>query len=168
MKSLILVSVFFHILFWSSNAQNNDDLYYEATSGKVKDHKVTKRANVIIIEKNDSAQKVLKELSLLLLDKGFSIEKYDKELFSITTDFKRFKFGGVAVMKVLVTARQNGNKTILKLRAKIEVTNALAGGQVPFESCYCGLTGDAKRNSFIELINIADSFSYDSIEFKIE
>jgi hypothetical protein len=125
------------------------------------------KANTIVIEKTDNAANFLLEYAKHLQDFGFSIEKVDKELLTLSTDFKSYKFSGVAVIKIVAFARQNGPKSILEIKGNIEVSNPF-GGQVPFNACNCGSPGDAQRNGFNEILKTLDNFAYDSIEFVIK
>ncbi len=126
--------------------------------------KPPKKVNTIVIEKTDSAVNLLLEYAKHLQDFGFSIEKIDKEFLTLSTDFKSYKFGGVAVIRIVAFSRQKGTKSRLEIKGKIEVSNPF-GGQVPYEACNCGMAGDARKNGFKEILKTLDNFAYDTIEF---
>ena len=126
-----------------------------------------KKVNAIVIEKADTAVNLLMSYARQLQDFGFSIEKVDKELLTLSTDFKSYNFGGVAVVKVVAFSRQSGTNARLEIKGKIEVSNP-SGGQVPFEACNCGMMGDARKNGFSEILKTLENFSYDKIEFLIK
>jgi hypothetical protein len=126
-----------------------------------------KKVNTVVIEKVDTAVNLLMDYARKLQDFGFSIEKVDKELLTLSTDFKSYKFGGIAVVKVVAFSRQNGTIARLEIKGKIEVSNPY-GGQVPFEACNCGMMGDARKNGFSEMLKTLERFSFDKIEFLIK
>jgi hypothetical protein len=127
----------------------------------------SKKVNAVVIVRTDTALNFLMSYARQLQDFGFSIEKVDKELLTLSTDFKSYKFGGVAVVKVVAFSRQSGTMARLEIKGKIEVSNPY-GGQVPFEACNCGMMGDARKNGFNEILKTLDNFSYDKIEFLIK
>jgi hypothetical protein len=126
-----------------------------------------KKVNTIVIEKADTAVNLLMSYARHLQHFGFFIEKVDKELLTLSTDFKSYKFGGIAVVKVVAFSRQSGTNARLEIKGKIEVSNPY-GGQVPFEACNCGMMGDARKNGFSEILKTLDNFPYDKIEFLIK
>lgn len=123
-----------------------------------------KKVNTIVIEKSDTAVHLLMNYARQLQDSGFSIDKIDKELLTLSTDFKSYNFGGIAVVKVVAFTRQNGATARLEIKGKIEVSNPY-GGQVPFDACNCGIIGDARKNGFSEILKTLEKFSFDKIEF---
>lgn len=122
---------------------------------------VPKKTNQILVYKKDSALNVLMEYARILQDHNFNVEKLDRDLLSVKTESKTFKFSGVATMKIFANTKQQGDITILKITGNIEVTNPLAGGQVPFESCNCGIMGNAQLNSFKEILSTLDEIKAD-------
>ena len=123
-----------------------------------------KRTNTIILVKEGEALPILIEFAKHLQDNGYSIEKLDKDLLSLSTDFKEFKFAGVAVMKIIAFVRQNENKVKIEIKGKIEISNP-NGGQVPFDVCNCGMMGAARKNSFKAIITLLESYKFESVEF---
>ena len=113
---------------------------------------VPKKTNQILVFLKDSAINVLKEYARILQDHNFNIEKLDRDLLSVKTEPKTFKFSGVATMKIFANTRQQGDTTVLKITGSIEVTNPMLAGPVPFESCNCGIMGNAQLNSFKEIL----------------
>ncbi len=136
--------------------------------GQTHNFKPPKKTNTIILEKESKAVDFLIDYAKHLQDYGYAIEKIDKDLLSLSTEFKGYKFGGVAVVKIIAFAREKGTQSTLTIKGKIEVTNPLAGGQVPFEAANKGMSGDAQRNGFNEILNTLHEFNYDSIEFEIK
>jgi hypothetical protein len=129
---------------------------------------IPKKTNTITVYKEGTALQILTDLARHLQDNGYSIEKLDKDLLSLSTDYKTFKFQGVAVMKIVAFVRQVESKVKIELKGKVEVTSALASGNVPFDACKCGLVGDARLNSFKEMLEIVEKFNYLTIEFSIK
>lgn len=123
-----------------------------------------KKVNTIIIEKKDTAIHFLIDYAKHLQDVGYTIEKLDKDFLTFSTDYKNYKFSGVAVLKIIAFARQNGPIARLEIRGKIEVSNA-SGGQFPLEACNCGMKGNAKKNAFIEILKTLDDLKFRKIEF---
>lgn len=129
------------------------------------DIKIPRKTNQILIYKKDSALNLLKDYAKTLQDRNFNIDKLDKDLLSIKTESKTFKFAGVATMKIFATVKQKGDSAILKITGSIEVTNPLAGGQIPFESCFCGMAGSAQLNSFKEILATIEPYKEDRIVY---
>src|SRR5688500_16816545 len=75
-----------------------------------------KKASAVVILKKDSSITFLTEYAKHLQNLGFSIEKFDKELVSLSTEFKNYKFGGVAVIKIIAFAQQNGETSKITVR----------------------------------------------------
>ncbi len=123
-----------------------------------------KKTNTIIISRKDVAEHFLLDYAKHLQNYGFSIEKFDKEFLTLATDFKRYKFGGVAVIKIVAYSKQTGDTSKIIIKGKIEISNPY-GGQVPDEACNCGMAGDARKNGFKEILKTLDNFNYDRIEF---
>ena len=123
-----------------------------------------KKTNTIILVKEGEAFPILIEFAQHLQDNGYSIEKLDKDLLSVSTDFKEFKFAGVAVMKIVAFVRQKENKVRIEIKGKVEISNP-SGGQVPVDICNCGMMGDARKNSFKAMIAVIEKYKFDSVEF---
>lgn len=113
---------------------------------------IPRKTNQILVYKKDSAINLLKEYARILQDHNFNIEKLDKDLLNIKTEPKSFKFSGVATMKIFANTRQLGDTTVLKITGSIEIINPMVAGPVPFESCNCGIMGNAQLNSFKEIL----------------
>jgi hypothetical protein len=127
-----------------------------------------KKVNAIIIEKKSPSLDFLLDYARHLQEFGFSIEKLDRDLVSLSTDFKTYEFAGVAVVKIIAYAKQNGDTSSIEIRGKVEVTNPMAGGPVPFEACNCGMVGDARKNAFNDILRTLRDFKFDSLEFIIK
>ena len=142
-------------------------IYSTYLFGQNQEFNPPKKANTIVIEKVDSAVNLLMSYARQLQDFGFSVEKVDKELLTLSTEFKSYKFGGIAVVKVVAFSKQSGTNARLEIKGNIEVYNSY-GNQVPFDACNCGIMGDARKNGFNEILKTLDKFSYDKIEFLIK
>lgn len=123
-----------------------------------------RKTNTIVITKQGDDLTTLIEFAKHLQDNGFSIDKLDKDFLSLSTDFKDFKFAGVAVMKIVAFIRKKNNNVKIEIKGKIEISNPY-GGQVPMDVCKCGMAGDARKNAFQEMLSIIDSYKFDSIEY---
>ena len=137
---------------------------YYFSNGQSMNLEAPKKTNTIILVKEGEALPILIEFAQHLQDNGYSIEKLDKDLLSVSTDFKEFKFAGVAVMKIIAFVRQKENNVRIEIKGKIEISNP-RGGQVPFDICNCGMMGDARKNSFKAMIAIIEKYKFDSVEF---
>ena len=80
------------------------------------------------------------------------------------TDFKEYKFSGIAVLKIFAFVRQLENNVKIEIKGKIEVSNPF-GGQIPYDACNCGLSGDARKNAFKTILTLLETYSYENIEF---
>lgn len=123
-----------------------------------------KKTNTIIILKEGNAEQILIEFAQHLQDNGYSIEKLDKDLLSLSTGFKDYKFSGKAVLKIFAFVRQLESNVKIEIKGKIEISNPY-GGQVPYDVCNCGLSGDARKNAFKTILTLLETYSYESIEF---
>ncbi|HON69942.1 MAG TPA: hypothetical protein PL153_02665 [Tenuifilum sp.] len=132
--------------------------------GQNKKIEAPKKANTIIILKKGNAEQILIEFAQHLQDNGYSIEKLDKDLLSLSTDFKEYKFSGIAVLKIFAFVRQLENNVKIEIKGKIEVSNPF-GGQIPYDACNCGLSGDARKNAFKTILTLLETYSYENIEF---
>jgi len=151
------ITLFVWLLILSISVVNGQDKSFDAP----------KKSNLITVSKKDTALQFLLQYARHLQDFGFSVDRIDKELLSFSTDFKTYKFGGIAVIKITVFARQNGDTAKLEIKGKIEVSNA-DGGKFPYDACNCGLPGDARKNAFKEMLKTLESFPVDKIEFIIK
>ena len=126
-----------------------------------------KKASAVVLLKKDSAVSFLAGYAKHLQNFGFSIERFDKELASLSTDFKTYKFGGVAVIKIVAFAQQNGETAKITIRGKIKVSTGIRGDG-PYEACNCGMSGDARRNGFSEILKTLNNFNYEDFAFLID
>lgn len=126
-----------------------------------------KKASAVVILKKDSSITFLTEYAKHLQNLGFSIEKFDKELVSLSTEFKNYKFGGVAVIKIIAFAQQNGETSKITIRGNIKVSTGIRG-DVPFEACNCGMSGDARKNGFSEILKTLENFNYEDFMFLVD
>lgn len=123
-----------------------------------------KKTNTIILIKEGNSLQILTEFAQHLQDNGYTIEKLDKDLFSLSTDYKDYKFAGKAVIKIISFVRQVDNKVKIEIKGKIEISNP-NGGQVPYDVCNCGMSGDARKNAFKTIITLIESYPFENIEF---
>lgn len=126
-----------------------------------------KKASAVVVLKKDSAITFLTDYAKHLQNFGFSIERFDKELASLSTDFKTYKFGGVAVIKIVAFAQQNGETAKITIRGKIKVSTGIRG-DVPYEACNCGMSGDARKNGFFEILKTLNNFNHEDFAFLID
>lgn len=154
MKRKIAVIFIFFIVYCSSLAQS-------------KKYDSPKKTNTIVLTKEGDANAILIDFAKYLQDSGYSIERIDKDLLSISTDFRTYKFDGIAVMKINAFVKQNDDKVKIEIKGKIEITNPY-GGQIPYEACNCGFAGDARKKAFKEMISLIENYKFDNLEFLVK
>lgn len=126
--------------------------------------KPLKKANVIIIERKDSAMKFLVDYSVNLRKHGFTVDRLDKDLMQITTNPKQYKFGGLANMKIIASSRQEGEIAIIEITGTTTVMSLY--GNADYQICNCGLIGDVRLNAFNEIQSTLENMKIDKIQFE--